>query len=160
VGRRCPRAPHRRFAALVDGVAAELDRLGIDRAHLVGNSLGGWISLELARRGRARSVVLFAPAGAWRSRGRLRALIGGMRVTFLLVRKLARGAHSVARHRWVRRLLLARQVHDPDRVPPEDLADSIRTSAGAVVVAPLLRTIGDRPFDVLPQNPACGIRVV
>jgi pimeloyl-ACP methyl ester carboxylesterase len=54
-------------AALVDGVAAELDRLGIDKAHFAGNSLGGWISLELARRGRARSVVLFGPAGAWRA---------------------------------------------------------------------------------------------
>ncbi|HKN38401.1 MAG TPA: alpha/beta fold hydrolase, partial [Acidimicrobiia bacterium] len=91
-------------AALVDGVAAELDRLGIDRAHLVGNSLGGWICLELARRGRARSVVLFGPAGAWRSRGRLRALIGGMRVSFFVMRKLARRADSLARRRWVRRL--------------------------------------------------------
>lgn len=147
-------------AALVDGVAAELDRLGIDRAHLVGNSLGGWISLELARRGRARSVVLFGPAGAWRSRGRLRALIGGMRVTFLLFRKLARRADSVARRRWVRRLLLARQVHDPDRVPPEDVADAIRTSVDAVVVAPLLRTIAKAPFAVLPEDPRCPIRVV
>ena len=53
--------------ALADGVAEQLDRAGIDRAHIVGNSLGGWVALELARRGRARSVVLFGPAGAWRS---------------------------------------------------------------------------------------------
>jgi pimeloyl-ACP methyl ester carboxylesterase len=49
--------------ALVDGVEAELDRLGLDKVHIAGNSLGGWISLELARRGRARSVVVFSPAG-------------------------------------------------------------------------------------------------
>ena len=147
-------------AALVDGVAAELDRLGIDRAHLVGNSLGGWICLELARRGRARSVVLFGPAGAWRSRGRLRALIGGMRVSFFVMRKLARRADSLARRRWVRRLLLATQVQDPDRVPPEELADSIRTSVDAVVVAPLLRTIAHQSFEILPENPGCPVRVV
>lgn len=147
-------------AALVDGVEAELDRLGIDRAHLVGNSLGGWICLELARRGRARSMVLFGPAGAWRSRRRLRALIGGMRVSFFVLRKLAQRADAVARRRWVRRLLLARQVHDPDRVPPEELAQSIRTSVEAVVVAPLLRTIADRPFELLPDNPGCPVRVV
>ena len=146
-------------AALVDGVAAELDRLGIDRAHLVGNSLGGWICLELARRGRARSVVVFGPAGAWRSRGRLRALIGGMRVSFFLMRKLAGRADSLARRRWVRRLLLATQVHDPDRVPPEELAESIRTSVDAVVVAPLLRTVVDEPFALLP-DPGCRVRVV
>ena len=147
-------------AALVDGVAAELDRLGIETAHVVGNSLGGWVCLELARRGRARSVVVFGPAGAWRSTGRLRALVGGMRVTFALLRKLAPRADSVARWRWVRRMLLARQVHDPDRVPPEDLAHSIRTSVDAVVMAPLLRTIAQVPFELLPENPACPIRVV
>ena len=147
-------------AALVDGVAAELDRLGIETAHLVGNSLGGWVCLELARRGRARSVVVFGPAGAWRSTGRLRALMGGMRVTFALLRRMAPRADSVARRRWVRRMLLARQVDDPDRVPTADLADSIRTSVGAVVVAPLLRTIARVPFELLPQNPACPIRVV
>ena len=147
-------------AALVDGVAAELDRLGIDRAHLVGNSLGGWISLELARRGRARSVVVFGPAGGWRSRARLRTLIGRMRVSFLLLRRLARRADSLARRRWVRRLLLATQVEYPDRVPPEELADAIRTSVDAVVVAPLLRTIADQPVEVLPENPACPVRVV
>ena len=147
-------------AALVDGVAAELDRLGIETAHLVGNSLGGWVCLELARRGRARSVVVFGPAGAWRSTGRLRALMGGMRVTFALLRRLAPRADSVARRRWVRRMLLARQVDDPDRVPPADLADSIRTSVDAVVVTPLLRTIARVPFELLPENPACPIRVV
>src|SRR3954449_5289051 len=49
--------------ALADAVEAELDRLGLDAPHLAGNSLGGWIALELARRGRARTVVALAPAG-------------------------------------------------------------------------------------------------
>jgi pimeloyl-ACP methyl ester carboxylesterase len=147
-------------AALVDGVAAELDRRGIDQAHLVGNSLGGWICLELARRGRARSVVVFGPAGAWRSRGRARALLGGMRLSFFLVRKLARRADSLVRRRWVRWLLLATQVHDPDHVPPEELAHSIRTSVDAGVVPALLRTIAHHSIEVLPENPACPVKVV
>jgi pimeloyl-ACP methyl ester carboxylesterase len=146
--------------ALVDGVAAELDRRGIDRAHLVGNSLGGWIALELARRGRARSVVLFGPGGAWRTRRRLRNLIAGMRVSFFILRKLARHADALARRRWVRRLVLATQVEHPDRVPPEEVAEAIRTSVDALVVAPLLRTIEDQPLELLPQNPDCPIRVV
>jgi pimeloyl-ACP methyl ester carboxylesterase len=51
------------IAALSDAVEAHLDAAGIDDAHIAGNSLGGWLALELARRGRARSVVAFAPAG-------------------------------------------------------------------------------------------------
>jgi pimeloyl-ACP methyl ester carboxylesterase len=49
--------------ALVDAVERDLDGAGFDTAHVVGNSLGGWIALELATRGRARSVVALAPAG-------------------------------------------------------------------------------------------------
>lgn len=50
---------------LADAVAAYLDARGLATAHLVGNSLGGWTVLELAARGRARSVTALAPAGLW-----------------------------------------------------------------------------------------------
>jgi len=49
--------------ALTDAVAADLDALGLDRVHLLGNSLGARVALELARRHRARSVVAIAPPG-------------------------------------------------------------------------------------------------
>jgi pimeloyl-ACP methyl ester carboxylesterase len=51
---------------LADWLETELDALGWDSAHVAGNSLGGWLALELAKRGRARSVVALAPAGGWR----------------------------------------------------------------------------------------------
>lgn len=50
-------------AALADAVEADLDARGLGTVHAVGNSLGGRIALELARRGRARSVVALAPSG-------------------------------------------------------------------------------------------------
>jgi pimeloyl-ACP methyl ester carboxylesterase len=50
---------------LPDRIEAAMDELGWDKAHLVGNSLGGWISFELAKRGRALSVTGLAPAGLW-----------------------------------------------------------------------------------------------
>src|SRR5215207_7267465 len=49
--------------ALTDAVEAELDVTGVDRVDVAGNSLGGWIALELARRGRARSAVALSPSG-------------------------------------------------------------------------------------------------
>src|ERR1700688_1920640 len=48
--------------ALADGIEIELDRLGLQKVHIAGNSLGGWVVIELARRGRALSLVLFSPA--------------------------------------------------------------------------------------------------
>jgi pimeloyl-ACP methyl ester carboxylesterase len=50
---------------IVDDAERSLDELGFDTAHLVGNSMGGWAALELARRGRARSVCAFSPSGTW-----------------------------------------------------------------------------------------------
>jgi pimeloyl-ACP methyl ester carboxylesterase len=47
-------------------VAAVLDELGLTRVDVAGNSLGGWVALELARQGRARSVTALAPAGFWK----------------------------------------------------------------------------------------------
>ena len=42
-----------------------MDDAGFETAHIVGNSLGGFVALQLAARGRARTVVAFAPAGGW-----------------------------------------------------------------------------------------------
>jgi pimeloyl-ACP methyl ester carboxylesterase len=49
--------------ALTDVLESDLDRLGFDRVHVLGNSLGGRVALELARRHRAKSVVAIAPSG-------------------------------------------------------------------------------------------------
>jgi pimeloyl-ACP methyl ester carboxylesterase len=50
-------------AALTDAVEADLDARGLDRVHVLGNSLGGRIGLELAVRHRARSLVSLSPNG-------------------------------------------------------------------------------------------------
>jgi pimeloyl-ACP methyl ester carboxylesterase len=52
-------------AVLADHVERQLDELGWKTAHIVGNSLGGWVAFELERRGRARTVTGIAPAGGW-----------------------------------------------------------------------------------------------
>ncbi|UXA19154.1 alpha/beta fold hydrolase [Mycobacterium sp. SMC-4] len=51
--------------ALVDDVEQRMDELGWKTAHIVGNSLGGWVGFELERRGRARTVTAIGPAGGW-----------------------------------------------------------------------------------------------
>jgi pimeloyl-ACP methyl ester carboxylesterase len=52
-------------ARLAKTLAALLDELGLERAHVMGNSLGGWVGLELAADGRALSFTGLAPAGLW-----------------------------------------------------------------------------------------------
>ncbi|MFS0897655.1 alpha/beta fold hydrolase [Mycolicibacterium litorale] len=52
--------------SLADDVERRMDALGWETAHIVGNSLGGWVAFELERRGRARTLTGIAPAGGWR----------------------------------------------------------------------------------------------
>jgi pimeloyl-ACP methyl ester carboxylesterase len=52
-------------AVLADGVERAMDDAGFETAQIVGNSLGGYVALQLAARGRAKTVVALAPAGGW-----------------------------------------------------------------------------------------------
>jgi pimeloyl-ACP methyl ester carboxylesterase len=114
-----PRGPGG-IEALADGVERVMDEAGFDRPHIAGGSLGGWVALELARRGRARSVVAVAPAGGWRKGGlewwtlewMYRVLLAGARV-------LERRSRSLGRRPRLRRLLLFHHFARTERMKPE-----------------------------------------
>jgi pimeloyl-ACP methyl ester carboxylesterase len=52
-------------ATLATAVAGLLDDLGVTAPNLAGNSLGGWVALELAAIRPAASLTLLSPAGLW-----------------------------------------------------------------------------------------------
>jgi pimeloyl-ACP methyl ester carboxylesterase len=52
---------------LLDALEQAMDAAGWPLAHVAGNSLGGYLALKLAERGRARAVTALAPAGGWAS---------------------------------------------------------------------------------------------
>ena len=99
---------------LAAAVARFLDQLGIERAHVAGNSLGGWVALELARAGLALSVASLCSAGFWR---RPLGPRGGPDIR-RLGRALLPVLPTVLRSRRGRRLLLRGAVGHPERVPP------------------------------------------
>ena len=53
--------------SLADAVCETMTSLGIEKFHLCGNSLGGWVALEVAAKhsGRVLSITGLAPAGLW-----------------------------------------------------------------------------------------------
>jgi pimeloyl-ACP methyl ester carboxylesterase len=79
-----PHLPRRdvNLDAFADGLEELMDDLGWETAHLAGCSIGGWLSLELAERGRARSVTAIAPAGGWKRFSLTQVLVG---LKFLLI---------------------------------------------------------------------------
>ena len=81
--------------------------------HVAGNSLGGWVALELAAAGQARSVTAIAPAGLWPEP--LAPKRGVARGVAKLIRP---GLPALVRSPAGRRLALASTVADAERVPP------------------------------------------
>jgi pimeloyl-ACP methyl ester carboxylesterase len=115
--------------ALADAVERAMDDAGFGRAHIAGNSLGGCIALEVARRGRALTVVALSPAGLQHQRER-----GWGKNVLLTMRWLARNAPAprpLLRTRVGRTLYAGPAIARPWRLDPDDLAEVLRLFAGA-----------------------------
>ena len=78
------------LAAVADALESDLDVLGVGQVHVLGNSLGGRLALELAVRGRARSVVAISPSGLNLPAERIYqgVVMGGARVLLRAARPL------------------------------------------------------------------------
>lgn len=107
-----------------------LDEQGIDRPHLVGSSMGGAISLELGRAGRASSVTAFAPAGFWKTPGVRwsQLLLTSLRGTSRLAGGLVDRALD---HDAARAALLAPLFGRPSAVSPAAAREDVAGLVGA-----------------------------
>jgi pimeloyl-ACP methyl ester carboxylesterase len=146
--------------ALADALESELDRLGLQRVHIAGNSLGGWLGIELARRGRANSLVLFSPAGAWRSQRSIELRAAAIRRSVGAMARYSSRADVIATNTLLRWPLLAAQVAYPHRVPAGDFAAHIRAGGSAPIVLPLLRQLPLAQVHPLPLDRDYPVRLV
>ena len=101
-------------AALAAAVAGLLDDLGITAPHIAGNSLGGWVALELAHVRPVASLTLLSPAGLWRGRAP-RYDRASLRASGWLARHAAGPLSRLVGYRLGRALILG-QTHG--RQPP------------------------------------------
>ena len=130
------------MVTLADALERDLDRAGFDTAHLVGNSLGGWMALELARRGRARTVVALSPAGGWEPGSREQARVAGLfRRNHKALRFAAPRADFLAGRPGLRKIALRDTLAHPERMTPRAAAETIRGAAQCEVYLPLMEAI-------------------
>ena len=110
--------------ALADAVIATLDELGIERAHVAGNSLGGWVALELAKTDRCASVTGLCPAGFWP-----RPLGPRPELARNAARALVPALGLLLRSERGRNLVLRGAVAHPERVPAAAATRLVRAYA-------------------------------
>jgi pimeloyl-ACP methyl ester carboxylesterase len=126
------------FAAAADSLEGHLDELGIGSAHLVGNSMGGALALELAKRGRALTVVALAPGGGWNEGdGEADRLARFFARQIRIARALAPRLHAhskVLGRSGLRRLALRDMMRHGDLVSPPELVAITKSAARCTIV--------------------------
>jgi pimeloyl-ACP methyl ester carboxylesterase len=129
------------LATMADGLEKVLDDAGHERAHLVGNSLGGWMAFELASRGRALTVVGLSPAMGWGEDGPPAAT----RRQFVRAHRAgpyaARLAKLIATRPRLRKLAFADLIAHPERVPPRTAYELIKGSAACPMFEPYVAQV-------------------
>ena len=153
---------------LVAGFEQSLREMGIAiPVDIAGNSLGGFMALEAAKRGLARSVVAISPAGLWRGYGapHVPYVFGGLR---WLARHFPQLLKATVRRPLLRELALAVPISVGSRHMPvsdalravDDLAtasafeatfDNTRApfSGGSGIAVPVTVAYGDRDWILL-----------
>jgi len=130
--------------ALADAVEDEMARAGFDKAHVAGNSLGGWIALELARRGRAETVTAISPAGL--QHGREKDWGAGVLRTMRWLARNAPAPEPLLRNPVTRSLLAGPTAARPWRKDPDELIEESECFAGcAGFDATLPHALGAQP---------------
>jgi len=147
-------------AALADALERDMDAAGFETAHIAGNSLGGWLALELAARGRARSVVALAPAGGWERDPRIERRLGRLfRMNHCLARRSAPYADRLMRRPRIRRLSFRDVAVHPERIPPAAAAHMIKGVAGCDVYQAFIELTLRDGFPPSLAPIACPVRI-
>jgi pimeloyl-ACP methyl ester carboxylesterase len=144
-------------AVLAASVAGFIDELGITTPHVAGNSLGGWVALELAGIRPVASLALLSPAGLWRGRTPLYNRVS-LRATRWFA-KHATGTLSYLMKYRLGRILVLGQTHGrPARISPDYARMAVRAmgtcpgfDATMKATEPrryLRRHLSGRPIDV------------
>lgn len=129
------------LATMADGLERALDEAGHERAHLLGNSLGGWLAFMLAARGRAFTVVALSPGHGWSEE----APPAGVRRRFVRAHRIApfaaRQARFFAARPGLRKVAFRDLIAHPERVKPDTAVALIQGAAECTIFEPYVEQV-------------------
>lgn len=144
-----------------DAVEHAMDEAGFATAHIAGNSLGGFVALALAARGRARSVVAFAPAGGWgRGDDSFKEIIALQASLHEQVKEVAPHAESLVATPEGRRRATRLQTVSFEHIPADLLAHQVLGVAGCTGACALVEYATDAGWPLHAERITCPVRIV
>lgn len=150
-----------RTVAFVDAVERLMDAAGLELAHLVGNSLGGYVAFQLAARGRAASVVAFAPAGGWTPGDvSYRDLLRAQRELQIQVKAMAPRAEALVATPQGRRRATELITTNFEHIPPDLLAHQMLGIASCKAASPLIVNAVSEGWTLDAERITCPVRIV
>ncbi len=148
-------------AVLADAVERAMDEAGFATAHLVGNSLGGYLALQLAARGRAESVVALAPAGGWANGdASLKDTLEYFTTMHELLQAAAPHAEAILASEEGRRRCTRYITTNFEHIPHELLAHLMRGAASCDAVLPLVEYALREGYSLDAEKITCPVRIV
>jgi pimeloyl-ACP methyl ester carboxylesterase len=148
-------------AVLADGVERAMDEAGFELADIAGNSLGGYVALQLASRGRARSVVAFAPAGGWACGDEsYRRTLAAQAEMIELLRLTAPRADAFMATPEGRRRVTSGLVENFEHIPAELIAHQMLGVAAAPAAFELIEHALRESWTLDASRIHCPVRVV
>lgn len=145
---------------LPDAVERAMDEAGFATAHIVGNSLGGYVALQLAARGRAASVVALAPAGGWAADdGSVAGTLAHFATMQEQLRTVAPHAEALVATEQGRRAATRFTTTRFEHLPAELLAHQLRGVVGCRV-APLIEFAAREGYPLDAERITCPVRMV
>ena len=147
--------------ALADAVQSAMDEAGFATAHLVGNSLGGYLALRLAARGRARTVVALAPAGGWAAGDEsYEQLLAQQTRLHEQAKAAAPHADAILATPEGRRRASALIAERFEHIPTDVLAHQLLGIASCRSAIPLIESALRDGFPLDAERIACPVRIV
>jgi pimeloyl-ACP methyl ester carboxylesterase len=136
--------------AYADAFARFFADEGLGRPHVVGNSMGGAIALELARRGAVATATAISPAGFWTAAQR--RFCQASLVSLTQTPRAARPAlEALIRTRAGRTVLLWQIFARPARLPADEAVATLRDAWAAPAFASALAAFDDYTFSAGEQ---------
>lgn len=147
--------------AVLDAVERALDDAGIELAHIVGNSLGGYLALQLAARERAATVVAFAPAGGWAPEDRSwRQVLEAQRKLHEQAKSAAPRADQILETTAGRRRATQLISTNFEHIPSELLAHQMLGVASCRSAEPLIEQAARDGWELDASRIDCPLRIV